>query len=76
MRIKVSYRTIVEEVIEVDDKFYKMTDSGGWDDLAFDERHELISELMSEVCDKTEAGYSDNVVYIEEDGTEEIMYDG
>ena len=76
MVIKVSYRAVVEEVIEVDDKFISLTDSGGWEDLAFNERHELINELLAEVCDRTEAVFSDNIICIEENGSEELMYEG
>lgn len=33
MKIKVSYQTIVEEVVEVDEKFYRLTVPGGCDEM-------------------------------------------
>ena len=38
MKVVVCYTKVVEEVIEVDDQFEKLTDSGGYDDLTYDER--------------------------------------
>ena len=55
MKVKVSYTKAVEEIIEVDDKFYQLTDSGGYNDLSRDERESLESGLKEEVVNQTEA---------------------
>lgn len=64
MKIKVSYTKVVEEELEVDDKFFQLTDSGGYDDLSYDERESLENALMEEIVDKTDAYFLDicNVV--------------
>ena len=74
MKIKVSYTTTVEEVIEVDEKFYKLTEPGGWNEMSNRERDQLTDELLSEITDRTEAGFHD-IICVEEDGTEELMYE-
>lgn len=61
MKVKVSYTKVVEEIIEVDDKFYKLTDSGGYEDLSYEERESLESDLIEEISKLTE----DNVHYSE-----------
>jgi hypothetical protein len=55
MKVVVSYTKVIEETIEVDDKFYKLTDSGGYDDLSHDERESLESGLMEEIVNQTDA---------------------
>lgn len=59
MKIVVSYNKVVEETIEVDDKFYQLTDSGGYDDLSYDERESLESGLMEEIVSQTDAYFHD-----------------
>jgi hypothetical protein len=76
MKIKVSYTATVEEVIEVDEKFYGLTEPGGWNDLPNRERDRLTNELLDEVVDRTNADCQHNIICIEEDGTEELMYEG
>jgi hypothetical protein len=55
MKVVVSYTKVVEETIEVDDKFYQLTDSGGYNDLSYDERESLESGLMEEIVNQTDA---------------------
>lgn len=76
MKIKVSYTATVEEVIEVDEKFYGLTEPGGWNDLPNRERDRLTNELLDEVVDRTNADCQHNIICVEEDGTEELMYEG
>ena len=59
MKVKVSYTKVVEETIEVDDKFYQLTDSGGYDDLSYDERESLESGLIEEIVNQTDAYFHD-----------------
>lgn len=59
MKVRVNYTKVVEEIIEVDDKFYKLTDSGGYDDLSYEERESLVSGLMEEAVNKTDAYFFD-----------------
>lgn len=76
MKIKVTYTATVEEVIEVDKKFYGLTEPGGWNDLSNRERDRLTNELLDEVVDRTNADCQHNIICVEEDGTEELMYEG
>ena len=76
MKIKVTYTATVEEVIEVDEKFYGLTEPGGWNDLPNRERDRLTNELLDEVVDRTNADCQHNIICVEEDGTEELMYEG
>jgi hypothetical protein len=76
MKIKVSYTATVEEVIEVDEKFYELTEPGGWNDLPNRERDRLTNELLEEVVDRTNVDCQHDIICIEEDGTEELMYEG
>lgn len=59
MKVVVCYKKVVEEVIEVDDQFEKLTDSGGYDDLDYDEREALESALLEMATDRTSAYYHD-----------------
>lgn len=59
MKVKVSYTKVVEETVEVDDKFYQLTDSGGYDNLFCDERESLESSLMEEIVNKIDAYFLD-----------------
>ena len=76
MKIKVSYTATVEEVIEVDEKFYGLTEPGGWNEMSNRERDQLTNELLAEVVDRTNADCQHNIICVEEDGTEELMYEG
>lgn len=76
MKIKVSYTATVEEVIEVDEKFYGLTEPGGWNEMPNRERDRLTNELLAEVVDRTNVDCQHDIVCIEEDGTEELMYEG
>jgi hypothetical protein len=68
MKVVVSYTKVVEETIEVDDKFYKLTDSGGYDDLSYEERESLESGLMEEAVNKTDAYFLDICQVVSADG--------
>ena len=76
LKIKVSYTATVEEVIEVDEKFYGLTEPGGWNEMPNRERDRLTNELLAEVVDRTNVDCQHDIVCIEEDGTEELMYEG
>ena len=76
MKIRVSYTTTVEEVIEVDEKFYKLTEPGGWNDLPHREAETLTEELLEEIVNRTHVNCHHDVINVEEEGTEELMYEG
>ena len=76
MKIKVSYTTTVDEVIEVDEKFYKLTESGGWNELSDRESEALTEELLEEIVNRTDVNCHHDIIIVEEDGTEELMYEG
>lgn len=59
MKVRVSYTKVVEEIIEVDDKFYKLTDSGGYEDLSYEERESLESDLIEEISKLTDIHYTE-----------------
>ena len=72
MKVVVYYTKVVEEVIEVDDQFEKLTDSGGYDDLSYDEREILEGALLETATDRTSAYYHD-ILRITSAETNEMM---
>ena len=72
MKVVVCYTKVVEEVIEVDDQFEKLTDSGGYDDLSYDEREILEGALLETATDLTSAYYLD-ILRITSAETNEMM---
>ena len=72
MKVVVSYNKVVEEVIEVDDQFEKLTDSGGYDDLSYDEREILEGALLEAATDRTSAYYLD-ILSVTSAKTNELM---
>jgi hypothetical protein len=76
VKIKVSYTTTVDEVIEVDDKFYALTEPGGWNELSYKEQNTLTNELLEEIVNRTDVDCQHSIICVEEDGTEELMYEG
>lgn len=76
MKIRVSYTTTVDEVIEVDEKFYKLTEPGGWNELSHRESETLTAELLDEIVNRTDVSCHHDIINVEEDGTEELMYEG
>ena len=72
MKVVVCYTKVVEEVIEVDDQFEKLTDSGGYDDLSYDEREVLEGALLETATDRTSAYYLD-ILRITSAETNEMM---
>lgn len=72
MKVVVTYTKVVEEVIEVDDQFEKLTDSGGYDDLSYDEREILEGALLETATDRTSAYYLD-ILRITSAETNEMM---
>lgn len=64
MKIRVVYRKTVEEVIEVDDKYYALTDKGGFNNLPNEEADNLTNGIISEAEHNTEADYHD-IYYID-----------
>ena len=72
MKVVVCYTKVVEEVIEVDDQFEKLTDSGGYDDLSYDERESLESALLELATDRTSAYFLD-ILNVTSAETNELM---
>ena len=72
MKVVVCYTKVVEEVIEVDDQFEKLTDSGGYDGLSYDEREILEGALLETATDRTSAYYLD-ILHITSAETNEMM---
>ena len=72
MKVVVCYTKVVEEVIEVDDQFEKLTDSGGYDDLSYDEREILEGALLETATDRTSAYYHD-ILSVTSVDTDELM---
>jgi hypothetical protein len=72
MKVVVCYTKVVEEIIEVDDQFEKLTDSGGYDDLSYDEREILEGALLETATDRTSAYYHD-ILRITSAETNEMM---
>lgn len=72
MKVVVCYTKVVEEVIEVDDQFEKLTDSSGYDNLSYDERESLESALLEMATDRTSAYYLD-ILRVTSAETNELM---
>ena len=72
MKIKISYTKVVEEELEVDDKFLQLTEEGGYDELSYTEQERLTEELADTVVKNTDAWYHD-IVTIETEA-EEILF--
>lgn len=72
MKVVVCYTTVVEEVIEVDDQFEKLTDSGGYDNLSYDEREILEGALLETATDRTSAYHLD-ILRVTSAETDELM---
>lgn len=72
MKVVVCYTKVVEEVIEVDDQFEKLTDSGGYDNLSYDEREALESALLETAANKASIYYGD-ILNITSAETDQIM---
>ena len=76
MKIRVSYTTTVDEVIEVDEKFYKLTEPGGWNELSLSESEALTEGLLEEIVNRTDVCCHHDIINVEEYGSEELMYEG
>ena len=81
MKVKVYYSTVVEEVIEIDDKFKKLTSSGGYDDLDMNDEDHLVQELVAilEECPQLNKGRG--VCHMDVHGVwtedeKEVLYEG
>ena len=72
MKVVVCYTKVVEEVIEVDDQFEKLTDSGGYDNLSYDEREALESALLETAANNASIYYHD-LLSIASAETDQIM---
>lgn len=59
MKVRVHYTKVVEEIIEVDSKFNQLTDSGGYENLSYEERESLESQLMEEACSKIDTCWTE-----------------
>lgn len=81
MKVKVYYSIVVAEVIEIDDKFVKLTDAGGYDDLGIEEEDELVEEFQEEIENNLQLNKGRGVCFMDVQGvwTEdegEILYEG
>lgn len=72
MKVVVCYKKVIEEVIEVDDQFEKLTDAGGYDDLSYDERETLEGALLEMATDRTSAYFHD-IIRVTSAETNEMM---
>ncbi len=64
MKVKVVYRKTVEEEVEVDDKYYALTDEGGFNTLSYKETDDLMNGIIAEIERNTEANY-DDICYVD-----------
>ena len=60
----------------MDEKFYKLTEPGGWNELSRRESEALTEELLEEIVHRTDVSCHHDIINVEEDGTEELMYEG
>lgn len=69
MKISVRYRKVVEEVIEVDDKFEKMADY----ELPWEDYTKLRKELFKDIGKKTECDYYEDIIDAYSEDTGELL---
>ena len=74
MKVRVHYTKMIEEVLEVDDKFKRLT-LDELDNLDTDEANELLWTLGDTVSGKIDPDHL-NLEYIEDCGTGEVIYEG
>lgn len=55
MKVIVDYTCSKRKTIDVDDEFYKLSDSGGYETLSDNERNRLTNALLDQVVEKTGA---------------------
>ena len=73
MKVRVHYTKMIEEVLEVDDKFKRLT-LDELDNLDNDEVNELLSSLVVGVEEKIDPDYL-CLTYIEDCDTGEVIYE-
>ena len=73
MKVRVHYTKMIEEVLEVDDKFKQLTPDE-LDNLDTDEVNELIVALGDAVSSKIDPDYL-CLTYIEDCDTGEVIYE-
>ena len=73
MKVSVNYTVQHTQEVEVDDKFSKLTESGGWYDLTYGEQDSLTNELLETLTQLTPANYHD-INFVEVDN--EVIYEG
>lgn len=59
MKVIVDYTYDKRKTIDVDDEFYKLSDSGGYKTLSDNERNRLTNALLDQVVEKTGAFFHD-----------------
>lgn len=69
MKISIRYRKVVEEVIEVDNKFEKMAD----DELPWEDYIKLHEELFKDIDKKTECDDYDDIIDVYSEDTGELL---
>lgn len=55
MKVKVTYTTIITEIVEVDDKFSALSiNDPGYESLGYGEENKLMEELLGEGADQVD----------------------
>ena len=74
MIINVVYYKPMTKVIEVDDKFLAMTETGGWDNLSGSAQYKLEQELLEKAGKAVDVDpYYVQEIYFHDSGNDEEM---
>lgn len=69
MKISIRYCKVVEEIVEVDDKFEKMTD----EELLYEDYTKLRKELFDVIDEKTECNAYNDIIDIYSEDTGNLL---
>ena len=76
MTINVVYYKPMTKVIEVDDKFLAMTETGGWNNLSGSAQYELEQELLKSAGKVVDVDpyYVQEIYFCNSENDEEMIY--
>jgi hypothetical protein len=73
MKVIVYYANRGRRIIDVDDKFYKLSDTGGYETLPDSEKDSLTNDLLDKVVELT--GISFHSIFSVETENNEVLVD-
>lgn len=74
MKVKVNYTKIVEKVVEIDEKFYILTEPNSRTELSRKEYKALTDECLDDIIDCVGIDDYHDIIAVEVYDTEELIY--